>query len=451
MFWALTALMGYRSFRTIQWMFRSMAFVSSVQDAAPPAGGGNKIMIIIPALREQHQIVRTLRYFEEITQGIENLEIAVVTTERERERGMIKVTTEQLVRDYASTTARQIRSLHDRRMEGSMAHQLNFAVGELKRAGLVDDSTYLVFYNADSQPHPKTFLWFAGHLQTAREPCDLVQQVAVLFKNFDALGAGRSACVRTLLQSFAVLQTRWTLAHELPRLIRNTCQSRFLRQYANAHCIGHGLFVKATVFNALGGFSERTMTEDLFFGYLARATGRSITPLPFLELVDSPTTIARAMRQKYVWFWGPMLYPVYFLHFRTVFGEAFRAHWIRAAVLCVQGVTSAFSWLLSGYITLFLLMYPIIAGDMFALCVGWSVVLLYGPLQYALVLYWYPRLIHASTGVRGKILGFGIRFPIALQSIPSIIMHSIPPYVSLVMELARKIIGITVRKPKTED
>jgi Glycosyl transferase family group 2 len=133
----------------------------------------------------------------------------------------------------------------------------------------------------------------------------IVQQSAVFTRS---LGAG------LLTDGAAMLQSRWTLAREIPRLRRQAAYARTPPARAGgvpplAHCVGHGLFIRADTFSRLGGLPTATMNEDLAFGYLACASGTPIDPLPVLEVGDSPPTAAGVIRQARQWFWSYPQYP----------------------------------------------------------------------------------------------------------------------------------------------
>jgi cellulose synthase/poly-beta-1,6-N-acetylglucosamine synthase-like glycosyltransferase len=165
-----------------------------------------------------------------------------------------------------------------------MAHQLNFAIKQLP------EKCFISIYNADSRPHPKTIKVFWQQLQKHRL-AKIFQQSAAFIKNYPDL-VKRSLIRRLFLQSLATLQTRWTFTHELPRILRQSqSTSDLIRKYSNAHVVGHGLFIKSECLKDVGGFPENSITEDLFLGFLLRASGQTIYPLPLLELGDSPETV----------------------------------------------------------------------------------------------------------------------------------------------------------------
>ena len=142
---------------------------------------------------------------------------------------------------------------------GVMADQVNYAahaeLDRLSAAGIAPERVWLAVYNADSSPHPQTLVRVAG-LLTARPDAQIIQQSAMFTHS---LGAGIFA------DGAALLQSRWTLAREVPRLRRQSAQARAADSRAHwwprlAHCVGHGLFVKGDVFTRLGGLPTATST-----------------------------------------------------------------------------------------------------------------------------------------------------------------------------------------------
>ena len=71
-------------------MARSVRWLAAAQDLASvpgnaPYGPPPSLEILIPALREQQRIIRTLRYL--VAQCDDHTSITVITTEREHEHG----------------------------------------------------------------------------------------------------------------------------------------------------------------------------------------------------------------------------------------------------------------------------------------------------------------------------------------------------------------------------
>lgn len=233
-----------------------------------------------------------------------------------------------------------VRHYHLPDPHGSMADQVNHAVaGELGRLTAADvgpAQIWLAVYNADSEPSPATLPAVASLLGDHPD-AQIIQQPAVFTRS---LGASLVA------DGAALLQSRWTLAREIPRLRRQAAHARAAPARARlmpplAHCVGHGLFIRADTFARLGGLPTVTMNEDLAFGYLACAAGVPIDPLPVLELADSPVTAASVIRQARQWFWS---YPQYPAAARIAAGAGLgtrRAH----VMLTAQGLARGALWL----------------------------------------------------------------------------------------------------------
>ena len=204
---------------------------------------------------------------------------------------------------------------HYPRPDGGMVQQLNYAIraetGRVRAAGDSLERLFLVIYNADSRPHPAT-LRAAAALITGREnapggPARLIQQSAVFTANMVGLGGGLPGMV---LAGAGWLQSRWTLSREIPRLRRQAAAARAGRDlFPLAHSVGHGLMIRADLYEELGGLPESTVNEDLALGYLACAAGIPIDPLPLLEEADTPVTIGSWLGQARQWFASYPQYP----------------------------------------------------------------------------------------------------------------------------------------------
>lgn len=210
-----------------------------------------------------------------------------------------------------------VRHWHYPEPDGGMVQQLNYAIrGETERAladGAGLDELFFVIYNADSRPHPGTLraaaALIAAHADAPGGPARLIQQSAVFTANLADLPPGLAGAV---LEGAGWLQSRWTMSREIPRLRR---QAGYARRHRGgtlmplAHCVGHGLMIRADLFAELGGLPESTGNEDLALGYLACAAGVPIDPLPLLEEADTPVTLGSWLSQARQWFVSYPQYP----------------------------------------------------------------------------------------------------------------------------------------------
>jgi hypothetical protein len=222
--------------------------------------------------------------------------------------------------ELAADCARQagtVRHWHYPEPDGGMVQQLNYAIrSETARAlgeGTGMDGLFFVIYNADSRPHPGTLraaaALIAAHADAPGRPVRLIQQSAVFTANLGDLPPGLGGAV---LEGAGWLQSRWTMSREIPRLRR---QAGYARRHRGgtlmplAHCVGHGLMIRADLLAELGGLPESTGNEDLALGYLACAAGVPIDPLPLLEEADTPVTLGSWLSQARQWFVSYRQYP----------------------------------------------------------------------------------------------------------------------------------------------
>jgi|HubBroStandDraft_3_1064219.scaffolds.fasta_scaffold32872_2 hypothetical protein len=209
-----------------------------------------------------------------------------------------------------------IRHWHYPHAGGAMAHQVNYAVKAetalAREQGTPAERLFFAVYNADSRPHPATLraaaAMIAGLADDPGGPARIIQQSAVFTANPAALAGGPAGAVLT---GAARLQSRWTLSREIPRLRRQSARARRRpgRAPRLAHCVGHGLIIRADVLAALGGLPESTLNEDLALGYLACAAGVPVDPLPLLEEAQAPQAVRSWIAQGRRWFRSYPQYP----------------------------------------------------------------------------------------------------------------------------------------------
>ncbi|HEX5495282.1 MAG TPA: glycosyltransferase family 2 protein [Mycobacteriales bacterium] len=252
--------------------------------------------------------------------------------------------------------------------DAAMVHQVNHAaraeIDRLTAGGVDPGRIWVVIYNADSQPDPAILPTAAGTItRLAADPGPaprILQQSALFTANLRRMHSGPAGIVLT---GAALLQSRWTLAREIPRLRRQANQARTRPNRAGrwpwlAHCVGHGLFINADLFTDTGGLPTASMNEDLATGYLACAAGIPIDPVPLLEWADSPETVTGMVRQARQWFWSYTEYPRFAdMAARANLGRSGQRVWLSA-----QGVARGALWLGQSPATAAVLALPALAG-----------------------------------------------------------------------------------------
>src|SRR3989344_1148737 len=436
----LAIIVFVRGVSTLFFLLKSMAWLEknkfSSGDLDLTVDHHYQIRVLIPALREQKNIRATLEYFAAHFR-LQGVKIVVITTQREYEKKFAGPSTYEIVTNYIKEKGLNnfISCVDYPGKNGKIANQLNYAL-----KGINNDRSFIILYNADSRPHPDTFKNFFQLLN--KYPAAAVfQQSGLYLKKFEHL--------QDFFKTQALWQTRWSFAHEIPRLTRNSLSNfKFIKTYANANCVGHGLFIRLRELKSIGLFSEKTMNEDTFLAYLLRSKGISIYPLSRLELADSPATLKSLWRQKYVWYWGPLQYLAYFLYVIRNRKTLKINNFSIPLLLFLQGSVSALSWLLSGLLISVLLFSPLFTSIPVSIFSYFSIIV-YAPLQCAILYFKLPFLYSVSDPLRKFEFSFAQLIKIIIRSIPAVIFYSVPTYFALFLEINRLIFKKAVYKPKT--
>lgn len=302
----------------------------------------SNILIVIPCLREQDIIIKTLQHFLKITDSFNNVKILVVTTQKEeyeKEKNlylkgqMIKdiknnVDIQRLINSYnkilstdeirkilkhkdnekveqlvnntidMSKTTGQIVSefivknnlkekiyhFHYPHNEGIMADQLNYVLNNFKFDS--EDNYYFSVYNADSIPNEQTIQKVIETIIKNNYP-NVIQQYSVPISNWDELSI--------LMKGFAIYQSNFELRYGL---INSYLPYKSLYTYV----VGHGLYIRVDTLKQIGGFETKYWCEDIYMSYVLRNNNISIYPIDTLEIMQSPQYLSILTKQNAVWF-----------------------------------------------------------------------------------------------------------------------------------------------------
>ncbi len=414
-----------------------------------------RFIIIIPVLREQRIIRKTVNHFLNTDYPKDKLTLLIVTTEREfAQSKQDEVTSETTITvvDRLKKEANEaygkeiVQSIHYPGVQGKMVDQLNYAFDHVLEFFPSDKKNlFVAIYNADSKPNKKTFAVVSEI--SSQNNGRVFQQSALFFDNWHQIGKSKSFFEAKYLQANAVLQSRWTLAHEMPRFFR---QSYFLKRWRMrmflSHCVGHGLFLRGDLLEETRKMPTGTLTEDLFFGYVLSLLGESIRPIPVIEMAETPSTFLDSLKQKYVWFFGPLdhfHYDRYFsLHYPDK-ASGFLRKWF-----VMQGIMPAFIWMIQGWIFLYLFLYPGISGQYHFLWLSLTVFLFHSPLSYGIMLANYSFLARACS--KKDRIRWTEQLWCLLFAFPAVVIHGMPPLVSVYAKTKQYLIGKEPHKPKTE-
>lgn len=347
------------------------------------AGGGVRLVLLLPMLREERVVAPALRQFLPVVRSGRSLDVVVVTTAREtREREQALAAIEgaveagqwsnelepALAKALEPEDARALLSLarraplgrdaalallRDRAREGThrvaatVAAELNAEAGReafvvveapAEAAGKVGqlntglswwcaqgggadpNDVYVGVYDADSTPDPAVFEAIE-RIVARRDGAERPRPA--IFQQISCYCQNLpelSGPGGTLSRADALAQTRWALGFEFP-LYQG--YSRSVQRDALrrlVYCVGHGCFVSLAMLQDFGGFPTCSPNDDLALGYLASLSGREVLPLPVLDFCDVVPDPLASVRQSRFWFLGSSRFREDLAYFEKRFG-----------------------------------------------------------------------------------------------------------------------------------
>lgn len=415
------------------------------------ANEAKEFIIVIPVLREQKVLRATLNHFLSVDYDLNKITIFLISTEKEIKEAVGNYSDEQTTIDLIIKLKKEINKKFQREIivhqhypltDGKMVHQINYAfdsILSLYRRNL--KNIFVAIYNADSRPNLDTFNIVSSLAKNNN--LRVFQQSALFFDNFKIIKSKNNFFTKNYLITNAVLHSRWTLAHEVPRLLR---QSFFINHFKKraflSHCVGHGLFLRGDFLKQIKTMPSITVTEDLFFGYILSLLGESINPVPVLENAEAPATLLSALKQKYVWFFGPLDHFSYEKFVKNNFSDKVNPLILKWFTL--QGIIPALAWFFMGWLFLFVLLYPLTSHNYWLFLSSILLFMFYGPLSYCLVLLTGKKM---NKLLDVEYLDY---FWLILFSFPVIFIHGLPPIFTLLAKINYFFTNKEPIKPKTE-
>jgi len=229
----------------------------------------NKIIILIPVFCEEKSLIEALVFWK-------NSKYSPIFITTEKENLTINCKSLEILNSQAD-----FQVIHSPNTLGFKATQLNYAISKIKTDG------YFAIFDIDSRPDLR------GIEFVEKFAVDEVLQMPTLFteKFYKNSFFGKST---------AIFQSRRVLAFEIPTLLN----SKF------GYLVGHGLFVKNTIFQS-HIFCEKTITEDLIFGYILYLNGIRPKPIPYFDFSTVPQKFFQTIPQTSRWFIGDLFFTKY--------------------------------------------------------------------------------------------------------------------------------------------
>ena len=244
------------------------------------------INVLIPCYKEINVIKETLEHFKCITQSQKNIDIYVITTEKEKFENSSFSTTYEYLLDLEIFDSSQFHILNYPKITGIMADQLNYAMNEiLHKQNLPLNRVYFSVYNADSKPDNLTFIELSQKIQQYNFP-KILQQYSNYFLNYNSQSF--------LMKGFSIYQT----AFEFRNGLINNNISKFLY----SHIVGHGLTIRADYITKINGFNSNFWCEDIYLTGLLHNNNERILSLDSLDNSENPEKLKIQIIQNAVWF-----------------------------------------------------------------------------------------------------------------------------------------------------
>ncbi|MBV6896577.1 glycosyltransferase [Xanthomonas euvesicatoria] len=256
--------------------------------------------IIIPALREQAVISRTLERMSQLRYSKNRFEVVVALDSAE-----LPPATAQAVNEFikSSSVSVKITTTTYYGPKKRRSSQLNKAIDEIfksKSALEHETSTFVAVYDADSFPNLDTLSYVnyfvEKEIMRGNEVMALQQTISYL-KNFDRLSV--------LLAANALYQTLWNYIFEVPRFLHTAKEiSQNKKVSFPPYCMGHGQFIRLDVLKKIGGLPQDGACDGIQLGFRLTSNRIKINPIPLDDECESPEDYLTLLRQQSFWYCG---------------------------------------------------------------------------------------------------------------------------------------------------
>lgn len=244
------------------------------------------VYVLIPCYKEIKVISKTLEHFNKILKGIENIDIYIITTEKEKLENTSTQTTYEYLLELEIFNDSHFHILNYPKVSGIMADQLNYGIDEiLKLQDLPRDKIYFSVYNADSHPDESTFIELFQKIRQNNFP-KIIQQYSNYFLNYNSQNF--------IMKGFSIYQTAFEF--------RNGLINNNISNFLYSHTVGHGLTIRADYIVNIGGFNSKFWCEDIYLTGLIHNNNEKILSLNSLDNAETPDNLKVQIIQNAVWF-----------------------------------------------------------------------------------------------------------------------------------------------------
>jgi hypothetical protein len=319
--------------------------------------------------------------------------------------------------------------------DGVMSHQLNYACKRILKNHNPNE-TFILIYNADSVIEKNALDVFIEKIKSGEK---VIMQSSLFLENYDSFSENFRG---SILSCIALAQSRWTLVHEINR-IRAQYNQGVKSIYESAHVVGHGTCIRLDKLLTVGGFLENFINEDLPLGYFLALSGEKICPVAVLENSQSPSTVSSVITQYTTWFYGAM---DYFLYYRYAV-NILKFSRYKALLWSIVNSIRAAMWLLAPWIWIGLIAYPIFFKRPLLSIIAFAIFLFHTVFVYWLIILF----VRKNPSILGK-ENFSItfKFKIIITAPVAYIIWGIGPIKSFIQVMIARVLRKKIYKKKTE-
>lgn len=395
-----------------------------------------KIFILAPVLHEQATVIPFLKQLSELDYDRTKHEVVVITTERELVNLGSQRSTAELVDDFLLTVSpKNFWRIHYPDPWGNKADQLNFAFQEIRKhlSEKELETTFFCIYDADSLVPTQSLRILASAYLHDKET-GVFQQPHLWLKNYDHLPNSPTGW---LMRAFCLLHTFYALSYEL-----NMIRRPYRFPYQMKYCMGHGLYVKASVLEKSNGFPD--VVEDQRLGFRCSLLKIKISLLPVFGVVQAATGLTQWIKQTSVWFVGSFLV---IGDFRKVESMISAKNYPYAIWIVVHRIAKNLLWTNYGLWFVMSLLVGIMTSNDLILGMAMMIVVIKMWLPSVIVLKNANYLL-APYGIAIQ-NGFLPNLPVVLTTPFLFSLSFLGPYLGVARLLGSKISGATLLLPKT--
>lgn len=265
-------------------------------------------ILLVPALREEKIIKKTLEYLSSLWHESGRLKIVIITHQKELAENKENRTNQNTI-DIVKKTIPELNHklkkkvflhFHYPHHQGIKSDQLNYALKKLMIQNPLifqDKNTYIGLYDADSISDKNILIILANDAVKNNSPF-VYQQPVIYLKNYDLLPNNINGL---FMKSFALFQTRYSLGYEVP-MFSNSSKNIKKPVGKMLYCLGHGLFIRADFLKKINFFPSPI--EDTRLGHILSYLKQDVKLLPSLATTEVAQKLTHLLKQSSVWFTG---------------------------------------------------------------------------------------------------------------------------------------------------